>query len=782
MLKCKYGEFSADGLEYYIKRPDTPRPWLNYMSNLKYGLCVSQVGYGFSWYLGEMYLKHTYIDINGYVPTHPQTGRFHYIHDQESGESWPTLPMDNAIFDKYKNFQSNAGQQYSTYTAERNGVKFDWRIFVPQTDDPLEVWTVTLTNTSKKTRKLAYMPYVQFMLSSWPVTFTDLFAFNKAWYNKKADAIVASQTNPQSCVQYGGFMAASYKSDSHEANMTSFLGQCGHLASPEAVRKGKLSNSGTTEVIGEYICGSLAKNYTIPAGKSVTFHVLVGVSQKEGDAGALKKKYLAPGRIEKEFAALRSMHAGYNSCAVVKTPDEAFNQAANFTLKSSLMHVTKWTRGLDNGYRDILQDVMGTCNFWPEFTRKEVKRTLAYQYKSGVAMRQWSEIGGPHDQRKHRDSSSWIVWPIEQYLTLTGDYKFLQESVPYFDGGKASIWEHLLQGLRVYMKERGPHGICTIGDGDWNDAIDGLGKGRKGESIWLTCAAVVAAQKAIKIAEHIGDKKAIKELQNIITTLSKAVNKIGLKGGYYTYGIRRDGGRIGAPENKEGKIHLNVQTWAIFSDIATAKTKKNLQKMIDTKLETPFGPALVSPCYKTQDMEHIGRITGMTLGMFENGAVYTHGVAMTVRSDTHEGRGAWALKRWKKVIPCNPDHNPDVIWVEPYATTNFYMGPEAPIHGRALYSWHSGSTSWLYLLAHQHIVGFRPEHKGIVIDPCVDPKWKKFSGSWKARGSTFNMKVSNPQGLERGVKSVTINGQAVKGQLIAWPEKAGTYAIDVVMG
>src|SRR6185295_4207863 len=45
----RYGHFSADGREYVITDPRTPRPWANVIANPRVGLAVSQTGSGFSW-------------------------------------------------------------------------------------------------------------------------------------------------------------------------------------------------------------------------------------------------------------------------------------------------------------------------------------------------------------------------------------------------------------------------------------------------------------------------------------------------------------------------------------------------------------------------------------------------------------------------------------------------------------------------------------------------------------------------------------------------------------
>jgi len=45
-FKNKYGYFSDDGREYIITRPDTPKPWINVISNGEYSLMISQAGGG----------------------------------------------------------------------------------------------------------------------------------------------------------------------------------------------------------------------------------------------------------------------------------------------------------------------------------------------------------------------------------------------------------------------------------------------------------------------------------------------------------------------------------------------------------------------------------------------------------------------------------------------------------------------------------------------------------------------------------------------------------------
>jgi cellobiose phosphorylase len=65
------------------------------------------------------------------------------------------------------------------------------------------------------------------------------------------------------------------------------------------------------------------------------------------------------------------------------------------------------------------------------------------------------------------------------------------------------------------------------------------------------------------------------------------------------------------------------------------------------------------------------------------------------------------------------------------------------------------------------ILGLRPEMSGLVINPSIPGEWKGFEMTKVFRGKKLNIKVNNPTGSQSGVKSVTVNGAAIDGLLIA---------------
>jgi len=169
--------------------------------------------------------------------------------------------------------------------------------------------------------------------------------------------------------------------------------------------------------------------------------------------------------------------------------------------------------------------------------------------------------------------------------------------------------------------------------------------------------------------------------------------------------------------------------------------------------------------------------------MFENGAVYSHGVSMAVRANCHGGRGTRAFETFMKGQPINPEHDRDRVTVEPFASTNFYMGPGSPERfGAALYSWHTGSTSWYFLLAHQFLLGLRPEYEGLRIAPCIPARWEQAQAWATIRGARYHLTVKNPRRRERGLDTLTADGRTVSGTLIPFGKRGETYEIVAELG
>ena len=772
-----YGKFSKDSSEFIVTRFDTPRPWLNCIHNEVYGLFFSQIGQGYSFYRNAMSVKVNYIDIFGYVPTHPQTGKYLYLRDADTGKCWPAFPMHSGR--GYSRYRCVHGQGYSEISATRNKLEASLMIFVPAGSDPVEVWRIRLRNTGRAARKITAFGYQEWQLTA-PTGITDTLTYTRSSWRGDLGAIVARMTNPTSPLMYDAFMAPDFAPEGTDCRLDAFVGAYGRLDEPAAVTAGQCANSSAS---GERMCGAMGKTFEIPPGGEVTFHILTGVSFGDDDVRKLKARYIASSdQPAAALAATKAFWAGVREKLTCRTPVGAINVMANSWLKYQTYLTARWCRGGSRGYRDVLQDAMGFTPLDPSYTRGCLSKTLRYQYANGLCLRGYDHIGKRHDMRLHRDSPIWIPQTLSAYVRETGDLAFLDEQVPFFDGGGASVFDHVMAGMRRLYEERDSQGLCLIGDGDWNDSLDEVAREGKGVSVWLTIAAVYGMQVLAQIAQSAGRSDAAALLLARAGELSDRVNEHGWDGRWYVYAFDDHGQAVGSDRNDAGKIHLNAQTWAIFTGIATGERLASVLDVIDNTLDTKYGPVLIHPSY-SQYVPGIGKVSGKNPGMAENGPIYTHGVTFKMLADYHVGRGQQAFDSYMKVLPCGPDTDQDHFTGEPFAGSRYLIGPGCPERfGASPYSHFTGSSAWGLQMVYERMLGVRPEVEGLRIDPCVPSAWKSFEVVRPFRGATYRVRVSNPKGVQRGVNQLIVDGKKVASTLVPIFADGKEHSVQARMG
>ena len=71
---------------------------------------------------------------------------------------------------------------------------------------------------------------------------------------------------------------------------------------------------------------------------------------------------------------------------------------------------------------------------------------------------------------------------------------------------------------------------------------------------------------------------------------------------------------------------------------------------------------------------------------------------------------------------------------------------------------------------------------GLRIDPCIPHSWQRFKANRRFRGKSIAIDVKNPQGVCKGVQSMTLNGLSLPGNLIPADQLGGTNIVEVLMG
>jgi len=803
----QYGHFSKDGREFIITNPNTPRPWFNYLFNDVYHCLISQTGGGFSYYRDPKYYRiHRYDQISTDRP-----GRYIYLREKigtgyRSGTRYQTWSLNWQPMRKpLRKWECRQGLGYTKISATLNGLEASATYFVAK-EAPVELWLVSLKNTTKAKKTVEAFPFVEFVAGDVALEThyrNILMLYNEAVFDTAAKAIVAYKYPFKTWHKPGyAFMSATFPIESYECRRDTFFGRYGSEADPEGLTRKKLSKK---PVRGEDMVGVLQGTFQLKAGETKEFAVVVGLTDKRPDLAGIVKKFRSLETVKEELVKVKAYWKRELEDIWIETPDKKLDLMINLWGKYQLFAITHW-RGTSHyhgaeggqGYRDTCQDVEGLLSVDLDTARAKLERLLFYQYKNGHAVSGFSEVEGTWENTgaagviKKADVAVWLPYSVVSYVKETGDTAFLKKVIPFHDGEEASVYEHVLRAVRYLYNARGQHGLPLIGHADWNDAYDHVGVKGKGESIWLGMAFVRACRQVEELAKFIGDDSIAREMREKGDELSEIVNKEGWeesppKGaggqGWYLAAFNDTGRKIGSKENEEGKVPLNSQTWAILSGVVPPERLPKILEKIDRTLDTPYGPALFLPSY-TSFNPGIGRVTSFAAGTKENAAVFSHACAFKVVADCTIKRGDQAYDTFSKLLPISKhkqDH--DRYKVEPYVWAEYVIGPgSADRFGEGAFTWNTGTTPWMFNAATEWILGARREFGGLLIDPCLPRGWKEAKIRRPFRGAVYEVTIHNPEGVCSGVKKITVDGVEQASPLIKPHQDGKLHRVEVFLG
>ena len=791
-----------------LHRPDTPRPWLHLMCSnhdRETGIAGSfweATGLGFLCYDSVLAGPVTSHKDTSYVPTAPRSTDVRQFFLREAGVGkpriWDMLPQVGRDAGKYSGYSCRYGLGWVRIESARSQIRSQLRVFVP-VDDPCEVWTITLTNTANLPRAMQLFTRVNWGLESHPAYYFDPRVTSQGDHLKDLRAIVALNRHKANALPRTGFMIPSAAFQGFDLSGEDFTGGGHFRAFPAAVEEGKCRNSmGLQPYLG--LVGALQFEMALQPGESRTLHIMVGRTEKEPEdyrrhIAELRKRFFTGKGVEREFGRLNQSWRRMLDRVCLQSPDDEVDRVYNVWLKYQQHNTARFIRALDQiGYRDVLQDMLGICNFNPEYVRAHLPTVLNYQLREGRAIRQffrYPNTNAPNDERMYADSPVWIADTLVTYLEETGDFDLLREQVGFYDltahrqdnSEKRSVYEHAMIALEGLFKSRGQHGLCLIGHGDWNDAMDGLSKRGKGVSTWVSMALVFASQRMLKLARYLNDQAAMAMLTEIVETMTRAVNESAWDGDHYVFGFNDDGVAIGSETCEEGRIQAVTNAWSLFTGVAAAAGREEQVLKALKRLWTPIGTATTDIPFTQKSRELAGRIADITPGQFENGAVYTHAHAFLLYALAALGRGDELYSELKLSLPENTF--PDIATGPPHQQSNFAVGPSHPNFGTNLYSNFTGSANW-YLKTIDRMAGVLADFDGLRISPTAPAAWKQYRLRKEYRGREFHFHFRHESGRST-VRAVAVNGESLtptNGEfkvLLADLSSTGPIYVDVWM-
>lgn len=821
----KYGHFSNDGCEFVITNPLTPAPWINYLTNERYCAIISQCAGGYSFF------KDCRTDrILRWAPDYKNVdrpGRYIYVKEtkdeerrkrEEGGKTkkekiWSLTYQPLRVEPDF--YECRHGLGYTVITSRYNGVKSSVTYFVP-VDDDCEIWLVSLTNETRREKKLELYPYVEWLVGDYheELRYRNIMnLYNRMWFDEQHQFIYGWKTafwqgmNIKEFKNYA-FFAADLDVRGYATRKAEFLGRYNTEERPEAIFDGPFKNS--VFCSGEDGIGCLRHALKLGPKETKEFVVILGATEGKEKAAKIVEKYrnltVAKKALEATVQLWRSRILGN---IVVKTPDGDFDNMVNIWVKYQIYICNLWSRSPSyyhegsggRGYRDSCQDSEAIVPLDPALTRRRILQLASLIRRDGTSAPGWSDTSGPAPSRPNKDHQVWLAATVRAYIQETGDQDIMREYVPYLkdkwvDGwhidvhhqggsttdGEGTLLEHLEKNLNFCFNDVGERGLPKIGHADWNDAIDAAGKKHKGESVWLAQALVRSLQYFAELAELAGEGAArAQEFRDKAKTMTERINDICWDGDWYKRGFTDDGLAYGTKDYDGGKIFLNTQAWAVLGGVAEGDRLQKVLKSVGKYLDGPHGLALFYPAYGTFHPE-LGRISMFSEGTKENAAVFCHAAHFMIVGLCQAGRGTWAYEAMVKVMP-NKQKNYDLYKAEPYVYAEYLVGPENPYrYGEGQFTWITGASGWAFMAATEWLLGVRRDYEGLRIDPCLPSKWRKCSIRRPFRGDIYEIEIENPKGVEKGINELYVDGKLLEGNLIRPFGDGRTHNVRVVMG
>ncbi|MBR0444192.1 MAG: glycosyl transferase, partial [Clostridia bacterium] len=117
-----------------------------------------------------------------------------------------------------------------------------------------------------------------------------------------------------------------------------------------------------------------------------------------------------------------------------------------------------------------------------------------------------------------------------------------------------------------------------------------------------------------------------------------------------------------------------------------------------------------------------------------------------------------------------------------YVYSQMIAGADSPSFGEGKNSWLTGTAVWTFVSISQFILGIMPTLNGLQINPCIPCDLRRFQIIRRFRGATYRITVSNPEGMEHGVREITLNGEPVKGTVLPVLDEGSVADVHVLMG
>ncbi len=809
----KFGFFDDKNREYVITKPQTPWPWINYLGNEDFFSLVSNTGGGYSFFKDPRFRRITRFRYNN-VPI-DDNGKYFYIND--NGTFWS--PGWKPVKTELDFYECRHGLGYTKITGAKNDLSVEVSYFVPL-QISAEFQRVKLKNQGSEKKSFKLFSLVEWNLWN---ALDDMTNFQRNYNIGEVEvdgSVIYHKTEYRERRNHYTFYSVNRKIDGFDTDRESFVGLYNSYSDPDVVRKGKSKNS---VAHGWSPIASHSFEIELNPGEETELIFVLGYVENEEEkkwetkkvinktkTKALIHKFSNSEAVELEIKKLKNYWTGLLSNFQVNSHDERLDRMVNIWNQYQNMVTFNMSRsasyfesgiGRGMGFRDSNQDLIGFVHLIPEKARERILDLAATQLEDGGAWHQYQPLtkkGNADVGGNFNDDPLWLILSTTIYIKETGDFSILEEMVPYNnDETKAQpLLDHLNRSFFHVVNNLGPHGLPLIGRADWNDCLNlncfstnpdepfqttENKSGGAAESVMIAGMFVLYGTDFAELLNFQGKTKEADNILHQVEKMKKAISNHGWDGEWFLRAYDFFGKKVGSSENEEGRIFIESNGFCTMAGIGEENGwPQQALDSVKKYLDCEYGIVLNNPAYTEYDLSK-GEITSYPEGYKENAGIFCHNNPWIMIGETIAGNGDRAFEYYRKICPSYLEEISDLHRTEPYVYAQMIAGKDAWKPGEAKNSWLTGTAAWNFYAISQHILGIQPGYNGLVINPCIPKNWDGFTVQRKFRGTEYQIKVTNPNHVSKGVKELWVDGKKFFTNTIPVQQKA-ICNVKVVLG
>lgn len=735
--------FHNEAREISFHKSNLPTPWMNYLSNGTFHTMMSHAGGGVAFYKSPQIWR-----INHYRFFHLPTDRSgFYTYIKDGNEYW--CPTSEPCRTKPESWKSTHGMGYTRFEAERKGIHVTANYFVGPYENAL-IWNLKIKSDEDK--QITLFPYVELGMMEF-MRELQWQCYNKhqlSCYNMD-DVLVYKygvETQPKPDETPLVYFASDVKVSSFDCDRDEFVGSYRSEENPKQIEEGCCTNS---VLFGGDPCFALELKLDLKKGEEKTVNIFLGTAMTEEEI----KKCVAHVReeqfVEKSFAALKEQWDKHLSKFQCEIPDKdaetminiwnPYQAERNFQFSRNISYYATGTfRGV--GVRDTAQDILSMVPFDLKRAKEKLNLLFTQQYSDGHCNHYcFPNEGWEPITRIHSDNHLWLILTCYTICMEEGSLEYLDEEISYYDGGTATVWEHIQKSVDFTMENFGSHGFPLMLASDWNDMLFKVCREGKGESIWTGMQLGLVLPMIAQLADLKGEDS--KKYHDIYARMKELVNTTAWDGEWFIRCITDDGRFIGSEKEPQAKIWINSQSWAVMSGLGDPEKQILAMDSVKKYLDTDLGVKKIHPSMKEYPSKE-DPLTYDLPGCSENGSIFCHANTWAIIAECMLKRPENAYKYYHQLLPMVAQAKAGE-WrykAEPYVYSSNIFGPESVRFGLANVSWLSGTASWMYVAVTQYMLGIKAKWDGLEIDPCLTEAMLPAKVTREFRGVTYHITIT----------------------------------------